>query len=172
MVDRKGFLLILILITWIIFLSVLISSESCNDVERNDLIEEEEVEEDDTIDYFTDDIKVPPPIQNSTQCISTDELNSAGFNNDLSTILEQLPPSGIMYEEQNRELQQNDELTDKPMKSLYDDRLYINGDYQERAFLEPVKYTSKNISSFYDFLVSNYEPMNFKYIVNSKGPLV
>ena len=115
-----------------------------------------------SIDFFSD-------TNNKTACVPVDTLES-GKNNDVATIKNNVHASGIMYDEQNK--QQEKDISDAPLQSLFDERLYINGNYQDRAFLKPIERTSKHISSFYDFLASDYAPMNNKYRVNSKGPLL
>ena len=115
-----------------------------------------------SIDFFNND--------NTKGCIKLDSLDLSGVNNDVSTIKNNTHASGIMYDEQNK--QQEKDISDAPLQSLFDERLYINGNYQDRAFLKPIERTSKHISSFYDFLASDYAPMNNKYRVNSKGPLL
>jgi hypothetical protein len=118
-----------------------------------------------SIDFFSNTNKD----NNKTACIPADTLES-GKNNDVATIKNNVHASGIMYDEQNK--QQEKDISDAPLQSLFDERLYINGNYQDRAFLKPIERTSKHISSFYDFLASDYAPMNNKYRVNSKGPLL
>ena len=164
-VDIDLFLVVLIFVAWFLYVTVLMVSskeEQCIDTEeepttfdtKNDLP---------SIDFFSN------TNNDTTACTPAITLES-GKNNDVATIKNNVHASGIMYDEQNK--QQEKESSDAPLQSLFDERLYINGNYQERAFLKPIERTSKHISSFYDFLASDYAPMNNKYRVNSKGPLL
>ena len=161
-VDIDLFLVVLIFIAWFLYVTVLMVSskeEECTDKESILYDTKNNIP---SIDFFNND--------NTKGCIKHDSLDLSGVNNDVSTIKNNTHASGIMYDEQNK--QQEKESSDAPLQSLFDERLYINGNYQDRAFLKPIERTSKHISSFYDFLASDYAPMNNKYRVNSKGPLL
>ena len=163
-VDINLFLVVLIFVAWFLYVTVLMVSskeEQCIDTEEGPVTFDTKNELP-SIDFFSD-------TNNKTACVPVDTLES-GNNNDVATIKNNVHASGIMYDEQNK--QQEKESSDAPLQSLFDERLYINGNYQERAFLKPIERTSKHISSFYDFLASDYAPMNNKYRVNSKGPLL
>ena len=111
-VDRKGCLLILVLLAWMLYLSVMLFSEE-EEVEGPFPIEDEDEDEAEdqipSIDYFADttppQVPTPDPVQDQDQdpdstlpdCIKTDPSNSSGLTNDVSTILKQFKPSGIMY---------------------------------------------------------------------------
>ena len=53
-----------------------------------------------------------------------------------------------------------------------DPRSWNNNEYNDYQFLKPLPYTSKGITSFVDFLYSDFNPVNTKYRINSKGPLI
>ena len=163
-VDIDLFLVVLIFVAWFLYVTVLMVSskeEQCIDTEEGPVTFDTKNKLP-SIDFFSD-------TNNKTACVPVDTLES-GKNNDVATIKNNVHASGIMYDEQNK--QQEKETSDVPLQSLFDERLYINGNYQDRAFLNPIERTSKHISSFYDFLASDYAPMNNKYRVNSKGPLL
>ena len=163
-VDIDLFLVVLIFVAWFLYVTVLMVSskeEQCIDTEEGPVTFDTKNELP-SIDFFSD-------TNNKTACVPVDTLES-GKNNDVATIKNNVHASGIMYDEQNK--QQEKDISDAPLQSLFDERLYINGNYQDRAFLKPIERTSKHISSFYDFLASDYAPMNNKYRVNSKGPLL
>ena len=42
----------------------------------------------------------------------------------------------------------------------------------DHQFQTPIPYTAQNINAFYDFLGSTFDKINFKYRVNSEGPLI
>ena len=163
-VDIDLFLVVLIFVAWFLYVTVLMVSskeEQCIDTEEGPVTFDTKNELP-SIDFFSD-------TNNKTACVPVDTLES-GKNNDVATIKNNVHASGIMYDEQNK--QQEKDISDAPLQSLFDERLYINGNYQDRAFLKPIERTSKHISSFYDFLASDNAPMNNKYRVNSKGPLL
>ena len=163
-VDIDLFLVVLIFVAWFLYVTVLMVSskeEQCIDTEEGPVTFD--TKNDPSIDFFSN------TNNDTTACTPAITLES-GKNNDVATIKNNVHASGIMYDEQNK--QQEKDISDAPLQSLFDERLYINGNYQDRAFLKPIERTSKHISSFYDFLASDYAPMNNKYRVNSKGPLL
>ena len=126
-VDIDLFLVVLIFVAWFLYVTVLMVSskeEQCIDTEEEPTTFDTKNELP-SIDFFSD-------TNNKTACVPVDTLES-GKNNDVATIKNNVHASGIMYDEQNK--QQEKESSDAPLQSLFDERLYINGNYQERAFL-------------------------------------
>ena len=173
LVDLNSVLVVLVLLTWVFFLSAMLFPDSNEEnVERL----KEKQEQHDLLQNIEKNLKELQKME--TECKNETETEietepetqeTEFFNNDVSTIAP-MNASGILYDEQNDVFSK--ETKNKPLNNLFDERLYHNEYFYDRQFLKPVEYSSKNINSFYKFLASNYNPINHKYRVNSHGPLV
>ena len=173
LVDLNSVLVVLVLLTWVFFLSAMLFPDSNEEnIERL----KEKQEQHDLLQNIEKNLKELQKME--TECKNETNLQpetkiepeeTEFFNNDVSTIAP-MNASGILYDEQNDVFSK--ETKNKPLNNLFDERLYHNEYFYDRQFLKPVEYSSKNINSFYKFLASNYNPINHKYRVNSHGPLV
>ena len=182
LVDLNSVLVVLVLLTWVFFLSSMLFPDT--NEESVELLKEKQ-EQHDLLQNIEKNLKELHKME--TECKNemnlhpeneTDETEEEKesndteteyFNNDVSTIAP-MNASGILYDEQNDVFSK--ETKNKPLNTLFDERLYNNEYFYDRQFLKPVEYSSKNINSFYNFLASNYNSVNHKYRVNSHGPLV
>ena len=75
-----------------------------------------------------------------------------------------------MYNSQNREAEHD--IPNEPLINVVDKRTFHDVIMNNHQFQQPIPYTAQNINAFYDFLGSTFDKINFKYRVNSEGPLI
>ena len=176
LVDLNSVLVVLVLLTWVFFLSAMLFPDSNEEnVERLKEKQEQQyllqnIEKNlKELQKMETECKNETDLQPETETEPEKQEETEFFNNDVSTIAP-MNASGILYDEQNDVFSKETKI--EPLNNLFDERLYNNEYFYDRQFLKPVEYSSKNINSFYNFLASNYNSVNHKYRVNSHGPLV
>ena len=169
MIDINTSLIIIVIIVFIMFVAVMMFPVN-DDVEHdNDKIEhteqnitgnyhdefedEEEDQYHNNIEHFVDENNVP----------------LLGLNNDVATVLP-VKLDGELYNSQNNEAK--NDIPNEPLVHVIDKRTFHDVVMNDHQFQTPIPYTAQNINAFYDFLGSTFDKINFKYRVNSEGPLI
>ena len=165
-------LIIIVIIVWIMFVVVMMfpqneDNSSHDKIEhdvstvnkRNDYIKvhhkefENEEDNEDNIEHFIDSNNEP----------------RIGINNDVASILP-IKLEGELYNSQNSEAEHD--IPNEPLINVVDKRTFHDVIMNNHQFQQPIPYTAQNINAFYDFLGSTFDKINFKYRVNSEGPLI
>ena len=166
-IDTNFILTFLVILTWVFFLSVMFFPEKSDETKDRS----EDVSDENEECEFSNEINEPENVSDigvviideNEKEISEDktletieEVTIADkndndiefFNNDVSGIFP-VNGSGILYTDENKAFKSF--ILDKPLKSFYDNRLYVDGEMKDRQFLKPIKHNSSDISSFYKF---------------------
>ena len=180
MIDINTSLIIVVIVVWIMFVVVMMFPEIDNNKiehtgsfvnEQNNYVkmydkfeneeeneeeneaENEEDEEEDKIEHFID----------------SNKIIHIGINNDVASVLP-IKLEGELYKSQNKEAEHY--IQNEPLIHVIDKRTFHDVIMNNHQFQPPIPYTAQNINAFYDFLGSTFDKVNFKYRVNSEGPLI
>ena len=175
MIDTNTVLLVLVVLAWGVFVSVMMLSgkQKCSSrsSERKDFILEDFVQ---TRIQDTDSRKdeVQTNVQEQEQEHEHEQkehFGATGLYNDVSSVLP-VKLEGNLAETQNNT---NDiQTVNVSLVNIHQPVLFNDVQMNDYPFRPRVPYTAENINAFCDFLGSTFDKVNFKYRINSLGPLI
>ena len=177
MIDTNTVLLVLVVLAWGVFVSVMMLSgkQKCSSrsSERKDFILEDFVQTriKDT-DSRKDEVQTDVQEQEQEQEHKHEQkehFGSTGYYNDVSSVLP-VKLEGNLAETQNNS---NDIHTiNVSLVNMHPPVLFSDVQMNDYPFRSRGPYTAENINAFCDFLGSTFDKVNFKYHINSLGPLI
>ena len=168
MIDTNTVLLVLVVVAWGVFVSVMMLSgeQKCRSSERKDFVLQEFIQ---PKIQDTDFIKEEDVQEQEEETNVKEHFCDTGFYNDVSSVLP-VKLEGNLAATQNST---NDvDTVNVSLVNIHPPVLFSDVQMNDYPFRPRVPYTAENINAFCDFLGSTFDKVNFKYRINSSGPLI